>query len=106
MDNEHKGKCSGWAAVHDFMPPKPARLRVTGKCVFPKPGFRVTLKHHVPQGINPAILLLDRVVTLPVDPLPGGETAVSVFYEEQTSHHYKEVEIIPDNVTLKVEEVS
>jgi hypothetical protein len=47
-----KGKCGRWKAIHDFMPPGPALLRVTGFCTFPTPGFKVILKRHVPQGIN------------------------------------------------------
>jgi hypothetical protein len=58
--SEKKSNCSDWTAIHDFMPPGPARLTVRGKCTFPTPGYTVTLKKKVPQGINPAILLLDK----------------------------------------------
>ena len=47
-----------WSAVHDFMPPTPARLRVNGTCDMPTPGYTLTLNRAVPQGINPRILLL------------------------------------------------
>ena len=59
------GKCSGWKAVLNMMPPGPSVLRVTGKCLFPTHGYKVTLKEAVPQGINPAILLLRKTVTPP-----------------------------------------
>jgi hypothetical protein len=101
----HPGKCTGWTAIHDFMPPRPPRLRVRGKCTFPTPGYCVSLKHHVPAGINPKILLLDKVVTPPTKPEPDVETTIDVEYEEQTSVHYTEVSILPDGVTIKVEEV-
>jgi hypothetical protein len=66
--SEHKSNCEGWVAVHDFMPPGPARLSVNGKCTFPTPGYKVVLKKKVPQGINPSILLLDKEVTPPAGP--------------------------------------
>src|SRR5438128_621879 len=59
------GKCSGWKAIFNMMPPGPWILRVTGKCLFPIHGYKVTLKEAVPQGINPAILLLRKTVTPP-----------------------------------------
>ena len=88
------------------MPPRPPRLRVRGKCTFRTPGYCVTLKHHVPQGINPAILLLDKVVTAPTGIEPDVVTTIDVEYEEQTGVHYGEVSILPDGVTVKVQEVS
>ncbi len=104
--NEHEtGKCSGWTAIHNFMPPAPAKLRVHTKCTFPKPGFRVTLKKHVPQGIVPQTLLLDKEVKLPIDPQKGGETVIEATYEEETDFHYTEVLILPDQVKIKVEDV-
>jgi hypothetical protein len=100
---EHKSNCKDWTAVHDFQPPRPARLRVHGKCTFPTPGFTVKFKHHVPQGINPAILLLDKIVTPPHGPEPDIVTTIDVHYEEQTDNKYAEVEILPDGVTIKVQ---
>jgi hypothetical protein len=39
---------------------------VTGKCTFLTDGYAVRLERAEPQGINPAILLLNRIVS----PLP------------------------------------
>ena len=99
------GKCGKWKAIHDFMPPAPPRLRVTGFCTFPTPGFKVTLKRHVPQGINPAILLLDKTVTPPHGIEPQHVTTVEAKFEARTSVHYKAVQILPDGVQIKVQEV-
>jgi len=105
MADEPRSNCTDWTAIHDFMPPRPARLRVHGKCTFPTPGFTVSFKPHVPQGINPVILLLDKVVTPPSGPEPDVVTTIDVQYEEQTDKHYTEVEVLPDKAKIKVEEV-
>ena len=99
------GTCHDWTAVHDFMPPTPGRLRVHGKCTFPTSGYSVELKKHVPQGINPAILLLDKVVTPPAGIVSQKVTTVDVSYHEVTDIHYLEVEILPDGTKIQIKEV-
>lgn len=99
------GTCGKWTAIHDFMPPGPARLRVQGVCIFPTPGFKVTLKRHVPQGINPAILILDKTVKRPTGIEPQIVTKVDVKFEARTNTHYTGVTILPDGVQIKVKEV-
>jgi hypothetical protein len=102
-----KDNCSDWSAIHDFMPPGPARLRVNGKCTFPTPGYKVTLKKKVPQGIDPAILLLDKIVTPPSGPQPEVITTIDVTpYEEVTNQRYTEVEVLPDGTKIVVQNVS
>jgi hypothetical protein len=104
--NEKKSNCSDWSAIHDFMPPGPARLSVKGKCTFPTPGYTVKLKKKVPQGINPSILLLEKIVTSPSGPQPDVVTTIDVTpYEEVTDYRYKQVEI-PDGITINVKDVS
>jgi hypothetical protein len=103
--NEKKSNCSDWSAIHDFMPPRPAHLSVKGKCTFPTTGYTVTLKKKVPQGINPLILLLDKLVTPPVGPAADVVTTIPVVYEEVTNVRYTEVEI-SDSTKIKVEDVS
>ena len=102
---EEKGKCGDWSAVHDFMPPGPARLTVIGKCTFPTPGYKVQLKKKVPQGINPSILLLEKIVSGPSGPQPDVVTTIPITYEEITDQRYKEIEI-PDGTKIKVKDVS
>jgi hypothetical protein len=106
MPTEAKSNCKDWSAIHDFMPPAPPRLRVRGKCTFPTPGYKVSFRHHHPQGINPLILILDKTVVAPTGIEPQIVTTIDVEYQEQTAQHYTEVEILPDQARIKVEEVS
>jgi hypothetical protein len=103
--SEKTNNCTDWSAIHDFMPPGPARLTVRGKCTFPTPGYTVTLKKKVPQGINPAILLLEKTVTPPSGPQPEVITTIDVKYEEVTNYRYTEVEP-SDGTKIKVQDVS
>jgi hypothetical protein len=100
------GTCDNWTAVHDFMPPGPARLRVHGVCTFPTPGYQVILKRAVPQGINPAILILDKTVKRPTGIEPQIVTKVDARFEETTNTNYTEVHIRPDGVQIRVTIVS
>ena len=103
---EMKTNCKWWTAIHDFMPPEPARLTVRGECTFPTPGYKVVLKKAIPQGINPAILLLNKMVTPPTGIEPQIVTTIPVEYYEVTDVHYSDVDILPDNVKIPVEEVT
>lgn len=58
---------SDWYAWVDRMPPGPASFHVTGVVSLPSPGYEARLVVSSPQGINPAQLILDLVVT----PKPG-----------------------------------
>ena|SRR5947209_2467840 len=101
-----KIECGKWSAIHDFIPPLPARLSVSGECHAPTPGYEITLEKAVPQGINPSILILTKTVTPPTGVEPQHPTTEKVSYYEKTNEHYTEVTIVPDNVTIKVQEVS
>src|SRR5579871_143120 len=103
--SETKGNCANWTAIHDFMPPEPARLTVRGTCTFPTTGYSVTLTKKVPQGINPLILLLDKKVTAPSGAAGNVVTTVEAVYKEVTSVNYKEVEL-SDGTKIKVQDVS
>ena len=100
-----EGKCSDWKAWHDRQPGHPATLHVTGKCVFKKGGYSVKLRPAVPQGINPQIYILDRIVHVPTSPTTQVITEVRVHYTEQTSRVYTDVEIHPDGARVPVKEV-
>ena len=97
------GKCSGWKAVLNMMPPGPSILRVKGKCIFPKHGFKVTLKEAVPQGINPAILLLKKTVKPPTGIVIATPQVVKVSFTKKTKTRYQKVTILPDGVTINVQ---
>jgi len=90
-------KCGDWSAkIHS------EKLTVRGECTFPTPGFKVSLKVKEPQGINPAILLLEKTVVAPTGIEPQHVTTIPVCFEEHTKAHYQEVQILPDGVTIKV----
>lgn len=99
------GSCSGWTAWHDRMPGSAPTLHVTGKCVFPTSGYKVMLAHHGPQGINPAILILDRIVQPPAGKVSQAVTTVEVQYTEETKAVYTNVTILPDDITIPVKEI-
>jgi len=100
-----KGSCSGWKAWHDNQPPGPATLHVIGKCTFPTSGYSVELKRHEPQGINPQIYILDKIVHTPTGNVSQIVTDVDVKYIEKTKAKYSEVHILPDDVHVPVQEV-
>lgn len=100
------GKCTGWKAWHDRMPPGPATLHVTGRCRFPTHGYKVTLREAVPQGINPAILLLRKTVKPPTGPVIQTPETITVRFRKKTGFKYTHVTILPDGVTIRVKQVS
>jgi hypothetical protein len=48
-----------WFAWNDLMPPGPPSFHIIGDVQVPNPGVDLLLTERVPQGINPAIILLD-----------------------------------------------
>jgi hypothetical protein len=103
---EPAGYCSGWSAWHDHEPPGPPVLHVRGECEFPTAGFSVELRRHEPQGINPKDLLLDRIVREPSDPVTHVVTVVEARYREESDFEFDTVTILPDGVSVQVQEVS
>lgn len=100
------GKCTGWRAVQDNMPPGPPTLTVTGRCTFPTTGYKVTLKEAVPQGINPRILLLKKTVRPPTGiVLPVVTTVKVTFVKKRATFKYTHVTILPEVKTIKVQQV-
>jgi hypothetical protein len=89
------GHCGAWYAWINKMPGAPHRLYVIGTCVFPTTGWSVYLKRAIPQGINPNILILDKIVKPPTGIVIDVITTVHVRYEEVASVDFKEVEIRP-----------
>ena len=102
-----QGKCTGWQAVQDSQPPLRPRLRVTGRCTFPTPGYKVTLKESVPQGINQHILLLTKTVTPPKGPVPQVLQTILVGFEKKNATtKYDSVTILPEGTTIKVKHIT
>ena len=77
-------------------------LSVSGEVTMPTPGYTVTLKKAVPQGINPAILLLEKVIVAPKHREPDHVVVVHVSFAEHTLHLYKEVSILPDGPVVTI----
>jgi hypothetical protein len=101
-----QGKCTDWKAWHDRKPGGPATLHVTGECEFPTGGYKVELRPMKPQGINPRILLLEKIVHPPTGVTNQMVTHVEVHYTEKTNVHYDHVSIVPDGITVPVKEVT
>ncbi len=78
------------------------KLKVNGHITFPTPGYKVQLKKKVPQGINPKILLLEKTVEAPTGIEPDHVVTIPVSFEEHTTVHYDEVEILPDGIKIPV----
>jgi hypothetical protein len=105
MTTKSEGRCGDWKAWHDNQPPGPKTLYVTGKCTFNTGGYSVQLKPHEPQGINPAIYLMDKIVKEPTGNVNQQITTVDVRYSEKTDRVYSEVNILPDDAHVPVKEV-
>src|SRR5713101_6805147 len=101
-----KKYCSKWTAWRDSQPTSKPKLHVRGTCVFPTTGFSAKLQAAVPQGINPQIYILDLVIHIPLDNPKKHVVTTPVDYLEQTDKEYKEIQIMPDQVTVPVREVS
>jgi hypothetical protein len=63
----------------------------------------VELKPADPQGINPKIYILEKIVHAPRPPVTQVETVVEVKYEEKTETEYDQVQIEPDGTLIDVE---
>lgn len=63
------------------------------------------LKPAVPQGINPSIYLLKKVVTPPRGPVNDVVTEVPVHFGKKMSRTVSHVQILPDGVVVPVETV-
>lgn len=99
------GDCRDWSAWHDHQPPGPPTLHVRGECEFPSAGYAVELRRRELQGINPKALLLDRIVHEPSGPVSQVVTVVEARYEEETDFEYDTVTILPDGMSVPVQEV-
>lgn len=92
------------SAVHDSMPPRPPRLRVTLELECPQAGYQLHLFPKQPPGINPKDLLLELVQT-PPDFGPDVVTEETVQWEIETDVEYDTVSI-DGGPSAEVEQVS
>ncbi len=91
--NPYDGK---WEAWLDTQPVGPKTLYVIGVLQMPTPGYTLTLTEHDPQGINPAILLLDLTITPPSEGVPDVITEETVKFNKEADVVYTQVSILPD----------
>lgn len=105
LSKDESWGCSGWKAWLDRMPGSEPTLHVTGKCVFSTGGHLVKLER-VEVGINPpGILQLNLTIDPPIGPVTQVLTTVEVHYSENTNAAYTEVNILPDDLTIPVEQI-
>jgi hypothetical protein len=117
-DRPTPGTCSDWHAWYDHGRPGPATLIVTGRCEVPRTDYNVELRRAEQQGTNPKDLLLERtVVTGSADGWAVGEPSGRIEgeepwvptrearYKETTGFKYETVTILPDDVTVPVDDV-
>jgi hypothetical protein len=98
----HEIGCRDWTARFLRVAGGGGVVLVTGTCTLPTSGHTVELRRHEPQGINPADLLLDLVVTEPSGPAAEVLTDVPVRYQERTDTGFGTVTILPDGPTIAV----
>jgi hypothetical protein len=87
------------------MPGSSPTITVTGTCQFPTEGYSVTLEPAI--GTNPpGLLQLEYKIHPPKDPVPQVLTKVEARYSQDTNTVYQEVQILPENIKIPVEQVS
>ncbi|MBW4507939.1 MAG: hypothetical protein KME64_15705 [Scytonematopsis contorta HA4267-MV1] len=99
-----KSQCD-WNAWYDTMPGSNPTLHVTGKCTFPSDGYSVKLEQVEVGTEPPGILQLRYIVEPPKGIVPQVITVEEARYNEDTNVVYKEVQILPDNIKIPVEQV-
>ncbi len=93
------GKCRDWKARQG-----PGVLVVDGWCTFPNAAYTSELRKADQQADDAEVLLLERVVTIQEGHHPPVIRGVELHYEEQTDVEYKTVTIVPDGLTIAVED--
>jgi hypothetical protein len=102
--NMTRSQCSGWKAWQDNMPGSSPTIYVTGACRFPTTGYSVALEPVV--GTNPpGLLQLEYKIHKPEDQVLQVITEVEAHYSQDTNAVYQEVQILPDNIKIAVEQV-
>lgn len=101
----------GWSAWHNAMPMSTPTLYVRGKQELPTPGFTLSLSEAVPQGINPAILVLRLKTTKPTGIQPDVLTGTCVAFQKEVGPIYSQVQIVDDETgdgvtTIEVKQTS
>ncbi len=98
------GLCCQWTATLMSSGIVGPLLSIHGVCTFPAGGYKVELRRHEPQSGDQRTLLLDRIVTVPSNPMDG-VTEVVVTYEERNPFVAR-VTILPDGATIEVKTIN
>ncbi|RNJ50450.1 hypothetical protein [Methylocystis hirsuta] len=96
-------KTKDWYAWLNLMPPPPDDFHVIGKVLVPNPGVLAQLCFKEPQGINPAILLLDLHLVQQPGMWPQVMTWATARYDEilpPGRAKYSEVEVFFENASI------
>jgi hypothetical protein len=102
-------QCKDWQAWLDKMPPKPYELHVVGDIMVSNPGVRATLTMCSPQGLNPAILILDLYLVQQPGMWPQVMTCTSTRFDRVMppgASGYTSVEIYSDGESIAQIDVS
>lgn len=102
VEGTRDGRCGEWSATLTTFGIAAPLLSVKGTCTFNTAGFEVALRRHRPQPGDPALLLLDRIVTPPSGPVAEVITEVEASYVERTAS-VERVTILPEGITVAVE---
>jgi hypothetical protein len=94
-----------WQARRVPQPPGPPAVVVTGLCTMPTPGFTIALTRMTPRGANPSTLLLHRAVTAPTGIVAQVRTPIPALYREGNGEKITQVMILPDHVSIPVQDV-
>ena len=92
-------KTSNWYAWNNLMPPPPPSFHVIGEVEVPNPGVDAFLFEHVPQGINPQIILLDLVLIQRPGIWPQHVVRKQVRFDKWRAT-YKEVQILLNGTVI------
>jgi hypothetical protein len=85
-------------AIENRQPPAPPSFYVIATVQVPSPGYTATLKKAVPQGINPAILLLNVVTKKKLGIWPPVVTDVDARYDiKPYKGKFKQVTVLYGN---------
>jgi hypothetical protein len=96
-------KNGNWYAWLNKMPPPPDDFHVTGDVEVGNPGVQAQLTMRVPQGINPAILLLDLHLVQQPGLWPQVVTTVMARFDRilsPSATRYTSVEIFIDGKSI------
>ncbi|MDO8878303.1 MAG: hypothetical protein Q7V40_19685 [Pseudolabrys sp.] len=87
----------------DSQPPGPQKLIVTGDIEVPTSGWSAKLTRATPQGVNPAVIILELALTKPTGNVLQVVSRVKARYEESPpGHAYTEATIRHEKLEFSI----